>query len=263
MKIYLSRHFRCLLFTVALFVSTQTASAQKIWSTAGAYTMPEKRIQTGLFQPLRYGFSEKLEFAVHPILFFIIPNFEFKAAHGKKGPFLLASSHSIYYPTYLLRALSREGTGGIISPEFKIPQMFAVYNEFIGTMQINELHFFTLKAGISRAFKFGRLDKRTSIDLPLVYYRLDVFYKSFQLRFGANIQGKIAGRWQYLADGNFFIIPGSKNSTAFEHTGLVLWNKSDTFQVSAGYKLVYAEYPFGTQWHLLLPMIDIQKAWQR
>ena len=263
MKNIFSKHFRLLLITGIILIFSQTVSAQKIWSSASAYTLQEKRIQIGLFQPLRYGYSHNMEFSVHPILFFIVPNFEVKWAHGKTGPFDLATSHSFYYPTYLLRTISREGTGGIISPEFDIPHMFAVYNEVIGTMQFRESNFLTLNAGVAIASRFGKLDKRTSIDLPLIYYRLDVFYNKFQLRFGANIQGKIAGRWQYLADGEFFIIPGKENKKAFEHKGLVLWNKSDTFQISAGYKLVYAEYPFGTQWHLLLPLIDIQKAWQR
>ena len=253
----------CFFLAAAVFFCSQTASAQKIWSSGSAYTMPEKRIQTGLFQPLRYGLSERLEISGHPIFFFIMPNLEIKYKHGKKGPILLTSVHSFYYPAYLLRTLAREGTGGIISPEFDIPHMFAVYNELRGTFEINEFHFYTVKAGISAAARFGRLDKRTSIDLPLVYYRLDVFYNNYQLRIGTEFQGKIAGRWQYLADGKIFIIPGKKNAAAFEHTGLVLWNKSDTFQISAGYKLVHAEYPFGTQWHLLLPLIDVQKAWQR
>ncbi len=33
-------------------------------------------------------------------------------------------------------------------------------------------------------------------------------------------------------------------------------------QILLSYKLSYGEYPFGTQWHLLGPLVDIVWAWQ-
>ncbi len=54
----------------------------------------------------------------------------------------------------------------------------------------------------------------------------------------------------------------ASDEMAFEHKGLLLWNKSQRFQLCLGYKLTFGEYPFGTQWHLLGPLVDLQWAWQ-
>jgi len=49
---------------------------------------------------------------------------------------------------------------------------------------------------------------------------------------------------------------------AFEHKGLLSWQKSHRFQFCLGYKLCYGQYPFGSQWHLLGPLLDLQWARQ-
>jgi hypothetical protein len=234
-----------------------------IWSAGSAYVLPQKRIEIGLFQPLRYGYSTHIEWSVHPLLFFIMPNFSIKWSHGFSKDFTFATRHSLYYPTLLLRTISREGTGGIISPEFEIPHMLAFNNEILISREIGNGYLITGKTGISLATKFGSLDERTTIDLPMVYNRLLVFYHGYQLRFGVEMQGKIYGKWRLLLDGDYFYIPGVEHNKAFEHKGLILWHISDQTEISLGYKLNYGEYPYGSQWHLLLPIFDIQKAWHR
>jgi hypothetical protein len=235
----------------------------RLWSAGSAYLLPQKRVEIGLFQPLRYGYSKNIEWSSHPLYFFIIPNFSLKWSHGFYRNFALTTRHSLFYPTVLLRALSREGTGGIISPEFNIPHMLAFNNEILCSRAFTNGYLITGKAGVSLATKFGGLDERTTIDLPLVYNRLLVFYHGYQLRFGAEMQGRIYNGWHYMVDGDYYWIPGTDHNKAFEHKGMILWRKSNQTELSLGYKLSYGYYPFGNQWHLLLPLLDIQKAWQR
>ena len=60
---------------------------------------------------------------------------------------------------------------------------------------------------------------------------------------------------------DWFDCPDGENDSAFEHKGLVIWNKSNRVQLCIGYKACYGEYPFGTQWHLLAPLLDVQWGW--
>lgn len=244
-----------------IFLTAQESN-QPIWASGTAYVMPEKRLQVGLFQPLRHGWSKSIEFSTHPLWFFVIPNAAVKWQHGTMGNTVISTRHSFSYPTPLLRTLSREGTGGIISPEFEIPHMFSINNELLLSRTVLGNHLLTGKAGLAVGLRFGELDERTTIDLPLVYNRLAPFYHGYQLRAGIDLQGQLYGRWHYQINADYFYIPAVHFNKAFESLGLILWNKSPATQYSIGYKLSYGQYPFGSQWHLFVPVFDIQKAWK-
>jgi len=236
--------------------------SQQNWSQNSAYLVPTGRMEVGLFQSMRYGLLENMELSSHPLVFVLMPNLSLKWSHKSFGGFTFSTRHSIYYPSPLLRNLAREGIGGIISPEFEIPDMVSLYNEALLSKIITKHHLLTGKLGIAFAKKFSELDERTTIDLPIVFPRLAVFYYDYSFRFGFDVQGKLFKRWEYLMDADLFYIPKSDENIAFEHKGLVVWTKSPRFQLCFGYKLSYCEYPFGTQWHLLLPLFDLQWAWQ-
>lgn len=245
-----------------LFASEPDETAGRNWSAGTAYLLPGGRWEVGVFQSLRYGYSESLEFSTHPLAFFLMPNLNIKWSHGSYQNFKISTRHSIYYPTPLLRTISREGTGGIISPEFHIPHLVSIYNEVLVSKLIAINQLITGKAGFCFALKSGALDERTTIDLPLVFPRLNVFYQGYGFRSGCNLEGKLIRRWNYLVDADVFYYPSAEEKMAFEHKGLLLWTKSQRFQFCIGYKLTYGEYPFGTQWHLLGPLFDLQWAWQ-
>lgn len=245
-----------------LFAGEPDETAWRNWSSGTAYLVPTGRWEIGLFQSLRYGYSESLEFSTHPLAFFLMPNLNVKWSHGSHRSLKISTRHSIYYPTPLLRTISREGTGGIISPEFDIPHMVSIYNEVLFSKPITSSHLITGKAGFCISIKSGDLDEGTSIDLPLVFPRLNVFYQGYGFRSGCKLEGKLVKRWSYLVDIDGFYYPGANEKIAFEHTGLLLWTKSRRFQLCFGYKLTYGDYPFGTQWHLLGPLFDLVWAWQ-
>ncbi|MBC8183861.1 hypothetical protein H8E88_22435 [candidate division KSB1 bacterium] len=251
-----------LLPLITLSAGESNESTRGLWSQGTAHLLPKGRIEVGLFQPLRYGWSENLEFATHPLLNFLMPNLGAKWSHKPVAGFFISTRHSFYYPTPLLRVVSREGIGGMISPEFNIPHMISLYNEILFSKQITPNFLFTGKAGFAFALKSGNLDSRSTIDLPLIFPRLAIFYNGYGFRFGGDLKGKLFKRWFFLVDADLFYVPDENEGFAFEHKGLILWTKSARFQITVGYKLSYAEYPFGTQWHLLLPIFDFQWAWQ-
>ncbi len=258
-------YFTILIFLLQLntiFADESKESNNRLWSQGTAHLLPKGRMEVGFFQPLRYGWSDKLEFSTQPLVNILMPNMSVKWSHKSVAGFFISTRHSFYYPTPLLRVISREGIGGMISPEFNIPHMISLYNEILFSKQIAKNLLFNGKAGFAFALKSGDLDSRSTIDLPLIFPRLAVFYNGYGFRFGADMEGKLFKRWLYLVDADVFYAPGQNENFAFENKGLILWTKSDRFQLTIGYKLSYAEYPFGTQWHLLLPIFDFQWAWQ-
>jgi hypothetical protein len=251
-----------LMVNSALFAAR---AAQDPWfssSNGSAQLLPKGRWTIGLFQPLRYGASQRVELSAHPLLFPLLPNLSLKWSHHPAGPWLIASRHSFYDPTPLLRFLRREGTGGIVSPEFEIPNMGAWTSELLVTHPLGDAHMVTVKAGISLClFRSSALDSRTTIDLPLVFPRLQPFYQGYTWRSGLEGMGRLHHRWHYLADCDLFYTPRGDDNWAIEHKGMLLWDKSGKLQAGLGYKLTWGEYPFGSQWHLLGPLLDLQMGW--
>ena len=259
-------------YLLLLLTATTTAPAsENEWSSGTAYTLPKGRYEVGLFQPLRYGHTEKLEWSTHPILDFLIPNVTIKISQSQFRDWDVATRHSLVYPTPLLRKLRVKGfgsqtladmdVGGIISGDPDIPQiphMFSSRNEILMSRSFGNSTLVTGKAGFILAVKTGELDKRTTIDLPIIFPRLGVYYNGYGVNMGADILKKATKRIDFLIDTDIFFLPGlNEGNVAFEHKGLFVWNKSSRFQLALGYKLVFGKYPFGTQWHLL-PLLDFQ-----
>jgi len=232
-----------------------------IWSSGTAFPVQAGRLEFGIFMPAAYGLSESLELTTHLLPNIYMPNAGLKWSHGSVGPYQWATRHSIYYPTPLLNLVAKEGIGGLISPEFTIPDMLAVHNEMMLTRAWDPHLLTTLKLGVTVAFGSGDLDPRSTIDLPLVFPRLSVFYNTYSIRTGLNFQGRIFFRWHYHMATDLFFLPGAEEGFAFEQTAFLLWRKNPRFQSGFGCKLTYAEYPFGTQWHLI-PVFDTQWALQ-
>jgi hypothetical protein len=235
--------------------------AWRHWTSGTAYTLPAGRWEVGLFQALRHSWSESLELSTHPLAFILIPNLSVKWSHGSRNGFQIATRHSLTYPTPLLRILSRKGIGGLISPEFNIPQLVSLYNEVLVSRPFTRSLLATANAGICFAIKSGGLDERTTIDLPVVFPRLNVFYAGYGFHGGTELRADVFRRWRIQTGTGIFYYPAADERFAFEQKGLLLWNKSRTFQLCVGYQLTYGEYPFGTQWHLFVPVFDLAWGW--
>ncbi|MFQ6615258.1 MAG: hypothetical protein ACE5HZ_00635 [Fidelibacterota bacterium] len=221
------------------------------------------------------GATSRLEWSVHPIWFLQIPNVRVKAAHTVRMGWHVASRHSVVYPTPLLRRLQKKGFGiqaladidfgGIITADpdvGDIPHMILSRHEIMATGGFGSAALVTIKGGIALALRSGQLDGRTTIDLPIVFPRLGVLHNGFGLNAGVDVIRPLIPGLDTLVDGDLLFLPGAKEGTAFEHKGLLIWTKSGRFQLMVGYKLVFGEYPFGTQWHLF-PLFDLQWGWSR
>ncbi|UCD37322.1 MAG: hypothetical protein JSW54_10875 [Fidelibacterota bacterium] len=271
-----------ILFSLVLAVPASSAE-QRSWSTSTgtAYTLPKGHWQKGLFDYLRYGQTDRLEWATHPVLDLVVPNLKVKVAHRQVHNWDLATQYNFHYPTLLLRLLRREGIGGLIAPDPDIPEIphiFSLRSEVLATRMLNPSLWLTGKGGISVALKTaGDLDERTTIDIPVVFTRMATYYHGFQLNFGLGLDGDLSGRWAFSADTDIFLIPGQDESFAFELRGWLSWSKSSRFRILFGYMLTYTVFPFGSQWQimpypvafgpgarkLVFPMIDLQWAGQR
>jgi hypothetical protein len=254
----MKRVFLCLI-GIFLFTSlfSQDSLTKNYWTDGTSYTIPKKRWELGLFTLSRYGISKKIEISAHPLMFFVMPQVKVKIGWGEYSGFCLATEHGIFYPTMFMNLVATKGTGGLISPEYTIPQMFAIYNRFLVSYRPFTNAIITAHGGIAFSVKFGPLNPQSTIDLPIIYPRLAVFYNQPEFDAGIDFRGKFIPRFGWLFNVENFIVCGTPDNYFMENKGVLAYtSKKESLRVEAGYKLCFGKYPAGPQWHLL-PVIDL------
>ena len=239
-----------------------TVSALASQSSAGL--LPKRSWEIGLFQPFRYGFSDKINYSTHPILFFVMPNLSIKVLHRKGKLFSSSTRYSVYYPTKLLKMLQTgievgDETASLIAPNFKIPHMVGFSSDYIITKPYG-FGIISIYGGVNAGVVFGDLDDRTSIDLPLVYHRFGIFYNRYGIDMGIDFSKQITDAISCDVDFDLKILPNFSGSYSFEHKILLSWKKSERVSFSTGYKYVYGEFPYGKKGRLL-PYLPLIESW--
>ena len=242
-----------------IFIFSSIYSNGGSWNSHSAKILEKGRWELGLFQPLRYGYSEFSEFSVHPGFFFIMPNIEIKESQISLYGFKTASQYRIIYPTLLLKRLSGEGIGMLIAPEHDIPHMLSFSGSFIGTKDISGLEI-TMSGGLDLGIVLGDLNPVSSIDLPLVYHRLGVYYNGWGVHSGVDIQKALNSKLEVFFDLDLILLPGYNGVYSIENKFLLSWNKSNKFKVTTGFKSVYGDFPYGEDFRIL-PYFPILESW--
>lgn len=242
----------------------------KSWSLGTAYSLDKGQWETGLFQPLRYGLSDNRDISFHPFFAIKIPNLSLKQTWKEINGWKIASRHSANYPTPLLQSITGSGKFKIVSGEFDFPSLIGFNNEILATKPFGT-GLFTAKAALLLGLGGKDLNPLSTIDIPVVYPRLAVYYNGWGMRFGADYSQSLKGRWSGFIDGDLFLYPGGSYALFYESKIMLIWTKSSRLRLIFGYKITYGEYPFGDHWQIVppklptlpagLPLIDIQISW--
>jgi len=246
-------------FLIYLSLSCIVFAEFRNWDAHSAHLIPQKRWEMGLFQPFRYGYSENLEYSVHPVWFFVVPNFIIKKSQNPMLGFTTASRYKIFYPTPLLNMVAKKGIFGIISPEFQIPPLLGLSASWLMSKDMAGLNT-TFTGGVDLGIAFGELDSRSSIDLPLLYHRLGVYYNTFGVHVGFDAQKNLLTKVVVFSDLDYRLLPGLNGDYSLEHKLLISWEKSDRFRILMGYKFVVGAYPYGFDTHVL-PYVPMMEKW--
>ena len=99
-----------------------------------AYLLEKGQKEIGICHPWRLGKTDNMEFSIHPILGFVIPNFKMKgklySSENTDNSYFL----KLTYPTPLLNMVQKKGIGGLIAedPKFeKIPHIKIPGGDFL------------------------------------------------------------------------------------------------------------------------------------
>ncbi|MBL7851981.1 MAG: hypothetical protein JNN04_13855, partial [Cyclobacteriaceae bacterium] len=107
----------------------ETPPVLRVWSYNTAHVMEKKKWESGIAQPFRYGWKDRIEVRSNLLEMPVFPNLGIKVAHAERWGFSFASEHLLSYPTVFLNTVSTKGTGGLISPQYApYPAIFSIMN---------------------------------------------------------------------------------------------------------------------------------------
>ncbi len=239
-------------------------TAQGYAPAESAFLLKDGERTAGLFQPKRYGLNEKYELSTLAWFFPLYPNACLKMKIRQSENRALSVRGTAAYPTLLLNLIQKEGTLGILAddPDIDdIPQMMLFRSELL--MSIKQSSWLvTGKMGITACLGGKQMDERLTVDYPMAYPRILTLMNGWALNMGLDGRYALSNKWQLLADGDFFVIPGMDDDRFFEHKLLFARRISRKLSIESGYKLSWGEYPWGTQWYLV-PVVDLVWNWDR
>jgi hypothetical protein len=246
------------------FILAGTARAQDAedlrWLGRTAYVAPRGHLEGGLLQPLRWSVGRGIELATHPWWFALSPNLQVKVALKRmtfeETPMQLSMVHTVHYPSLWLRAVAREGAGGLLPANSDIPSIVATTHSVLATRPLADAYTLTTQVGVRLAWRMGTVDMPT-LDLPLFYPRMAPYYGDVVLQGGISVDGRFARRLGLLGDAMFFIIPSSEGLFAFEQTSRLTWQPGRRLALAAGYRFIYGGYPYGADIHVF-PLVDLK-----
>ena len=239
---------------IACMALSPALQGQSPWSTSTAYVLSPGRVEAGIFQPVRFGHARGVEVTVS-LLGAPGPGLAVKKSHGDLGKWRLATRHAVGYPTALLRLVAREGIGGVIPADSKVPFLVSFRNDLIGTLPLSSRRWLTIQAGAAFALRSGARSMPT-IDLPLVYPRTDILHGGVAFETRARLDGILFRKLVLGGDVGLWVLPRS-GEVHFERCMMITWASSSRLQPFLGYRTAWGRYPFGTQRHFI-PFVSLR-----
>jgi hypothetical protein len=241
-----------------------------LWSGNHARPIPEHRLELGLFQNGHYGLSRRLELALHPAWFFVLPHVELKALAAEQGPWALAVRGRLAYPTLFLGLISREGAGGLLPKTSSPPQALQIEGELLGSFDfIAPPHARPWWAQGTLSAMLGlAVAPHTSftssemplLDFPFLYPRFAPLYTVLVPRAAVYLEGHAWRGLHYEASIIGFLMPNLPDvgtAWALEENVALEYRVGERVAVSLGSRFSKAKYAYGTQFHYL-PYADVR-----
>jgi len=261
----MTRHPAVWLFGLALVCpsvagAAQPSAALPLESTA--LTLAPGACEMGLVLPLRCGTGPKTELELRPLLMLVAPNLGLKHRWLERGAFVVSSRHGLLYPSGIYELLAREGVGGILPHESRVPLIVATTQALLVSYVAGARAVVTGKLATTLAARFGR-EQMTSIDLPWIYARQAPHRRGWSLTGGVDLVLGLPARLTLDLSLDAFRLGTRRGRFGLEQHTTLAWQTSARWRWALGYVLTWQQYPFGAETNLggsrwPLPTADVR-----
>jgi len=248
-----------MLTTTSLGASAARAQAPsdvRLWSNGSALTLPQGRVEGGLFHATHWAVRDDVELAAHPLLELAWPHVEAKVRWLHRAGFTLSTWHRLSYPTRLLKLVSREGALGLLPANTRAPIAIGLDTSFLASfMSPNQRTVATLELGLSLAPRL-RSGDQVVLDFPFLYSRFAAVSTYGSTFAGLAITSALHDHLAVSADVRFTNVHVIPHGYIVEQGASLSWMPSTHFALSLGYRVAHGRYPVGVRTHWL-PTVDI------
>jgi len=230
------------------------------WSYGEAHVLPAGRWELGLFAPLAYGLTDRVELATHPLLDVLDPALTVKVAWLDRGPWSFASEHTLSYPTQLIKTLSAPGTGGLWPDEAVVPQIIGFDTDLMASYSLGS-HVFLARVGALMAARFGASTLGT-VDMWFLYPRTAHWSSGATIRFGLAAHLQVSDALDVEADVDLYTRvadDAEDGSPVLEQSARIIWRVSCAVRLQLGYAISGGDLPGPDDW-AILPTFDARFA---
>jgi hypothetical protein len=251
---------------LALATSSHAARAEgtlpnRLWSGNHALTVPQGRLELGLFQNAHYGLTDRVEVALHPLLFFALPHLELKALAAERGRFSFAVRGRISYPTLFLKLVSKAGAGGLLPKDSSPPQVVQLEGDALGTAVWAEQQLASVALGLAVAPHGSFTPQELPLlDFPFLYPRFAPLYAVVVPRAAFDFEGQVwRGLYYDFSLLGYLMpkLPDVGTAYAVEEAGALEYRFGKRVAVSLGLRISEAKYAYASLVHYL-PYADVR-----
>lgn len=234
----------------------QPPASARVWSSDSALTIPRGRTEFGLFHPIHWGVTDRVELSSHPVVAALLPHLEAKVRWYSRGRVAIATRHRLSYLSLFLRSVAKEGALGLLPANTEVPFALAIDTAYLVTYSASESLHVTAEAGVLFAPRASGGD-RIVLDVPFLYSRFAAVATDSTVYAGVGGTGSFADRFAWQVDGRFTPIQVTPGGYVFELGGSLQWLPSRHFGLSLGARVAHGRYPVGVRTHVL-PTFDVQ-----
>ena len=236
-------------------------AALRRWSGSSALTLPQGRVELGLLAASRYGLSDRVELAVHPIWFFALPHAEAKFRYFELPRLALAARARLSYPSIFLGLVAREGSGGLLPETSEPPVALLLEADAIVTGEVHPGALASLSLGFAVAPHASFTEAELPLlDFPFLYPRFAALYSPIVPRAQVNLESALFLGFHLDLEFRGYVMPALPyvgTTLALEQALSLEYRFGERAAVSLGARLGEAEYPVGPRVHAL-PYADVR-----
>jgi hypothetical protein len=251
----------CASFTRLSSADEASFAARRAWGGPIALTLPEGRVELGLFQSSRYGLTDRVELSVHPLWFFALPHAEAKFRYFETEGVALAALGRMSYPTLFLGAVAREGSGGLLPKTSDPPIALMLEADAVATLELAPGALASLSLGLAVApHESFSNEELPLLDFPFLYPRFASVYAPVVPRAALNLESTLFLGLHFDAEFRGYLMPSLPDvgtALALEQALSLEYRFGERAAVSLGMRISEAEYPVGQRVHLL-PYFDVR-----
>ncbi len=225
---------------LTLVIIPKFAWVQNLWTLGTADNLDKFHCTAGVFQPVRFGLTNKIEVSTLALSNILVFNLSLKMQWWERN-ILIATKHGIYNPNFGLTMAKKTGYKNWVGDTVFIPKTIILKNELLISRYFKtcqccpSIFLFTGKIGmLFNSVKNNNLF--VPIDHTLMYPRTQIYNNHYLWNIGFDLEGPLFDWIDFSVDFDYFRIFGT-GTRSIEHKLVTVYHFSARWDFFAGYKL--------------------------